>query len=368
MSPRTPAVLAAVVALGAAALASTGADAARPVTLASNACAPSARALSYNDALDKLDVDGVTIGGLSSLAFDPRSSSYVSAVDNDGSQPERIWFFRNLASPKITRAPLVLRKTDGTAYTGTTADDEGLAVLPDGRFMVSSETEPSVRIFGRDGVQRSHLPVPTRFRVAPKGQATSNATLEGLTIGPKGRQVVASMEGSLSGDVSAKGDANYHRFLVYDVNAAGRWRLTRQVSYRAGAGQRIPEVARYGARGLLVEEASYSTTKGNAVKLYAVRNVESAPDVSAVTNLSAAPGKAVAKTLVANLVDCPTLGAPAEEKQANPLMDNFEGMAITSPRRNGRYGVSLISDDNFSALQSTRILNLSAELPGSPRR
>jgi hypothetical protein len=85
----------------------------------------------------------------------------------------------------VVRDPLVLRKPDGTPCDGTTSDNEGLAVLPDGDHLVSSETEPSVRIYGRDGVQKASLPVPARFDVtgtSPEGQATSNATLEGLTI------------------------------------------------------------------------------------------------------------------------------------------------------------------------------------------
>jgi hypothetical protein len=48
--------------------------------------------------------------------------------------------------------------------------------------------------------------------------------------------------------------------------------------------------------------------------------------VSAVANLSLAPAKdVVSKKLVANLVACPTLGAPSRETQANPLLDNYEG-------------------------------------------
>jgi hypothetical protein len=70
----------------------------------------------------------------------------------------------------------VLRKPDGTAYDGTNPDNEGLAVLPDGDYLVSSETEPSIRIYGRDGVQKASLPIPARFAVTgttPAGQATS---------------------------------------------------------------------------------------------------------------------------------------------------------------------------------------------------
>jgi len=336
-------------------------------------CPPAAIALDFSDALDKLTRNGVQLGGLSSLAFDRRSGAWASTVDNHGSDPARIWFFRNLAHPTVVRDPLVLKRPDGTPYDGTTADNEGLAVLPDGDFLVSSETEPSIRIFGRDGVQRASLPVPARFAVTgttPEGEATSNAALEGLTITPSGRRVVAAMEGALSGDVSTTGDATLHRFLVYDAGAHGRWHLTKQVAYRTDAGQRVPEVAAYGENSLLVEEASFSTTTGNAVSLFAVTGLNRAADVSAVPNLSLAPaGDVVDKRLVADLVQCPTLGAPSKETQANPLMDNYEGMAITRVHRVGRgkgpvvAGVSLISDDNFSATQITRILNLAARLP-----
>jgi hypothetical protein len=334
---------------------------------ASRACPPSAAAVSFSDSLDKLVYNGVELGGLSDLAYDPRSKAYVASVDNHATDPARIWFFRNLSSPQVIRDPLVLRKPDGTPYDGTTSDNEGLAVLPDGDYLVSSETEPSIRIYDRNtGIQQASLPIPARFAVAgttAAGQATSNATLEGLTISRDGREIVASMEGALSGDVSATGDATLHRFLVYNVDKHGTWQLTRQVAYRTDAGNRIPEVQAYGQHSLLVEEAAFSTTAGNSVELYAVKDVDKAADVSNVANLSTAPAKdVVGKTLVANLVDCPTLGAPSRETQANPLLDNYEGMDITSGGP-GFATISMISDDNFSATQFTRVLNLTAKLP-----
>ncbi|XVV16067.1 esterase-like activity of phytase family protein [Actinoplanes sp. CA-131856] len=258
----------------------------------------------------------------------------------------------------MTRDPLVLRKADGTAYDGTTADDEGLAVLPNGDFVVSSETEPSVRIFGRDGVQKATLPVPARFAVAPAGQATGNATLEGLTL-VSGTRIIAAMEGALSGDT----DATRHRFLVYDLDRHGRWQLTEQLGYSADAGQRIAEVAAYGRDSLLVLEASFVAATGNAVKLYAIPTTRHAGDVSAVSDLAAVPTKKLlAKRLVADLVKCPTLGAVAKQPQTNPLMDNYEGMAVVADRH-GSSTIHLISDDNFGATQITRVLTLTARLP-----
>jgi hypothetical protein len=332
----------------------------------SRACPPAARAVSFSDSLDKLVRGGVQLGGLSSLAYDARSRAWVSSVDNHGTDPARLWFFPNLASPVVVRDPLVLRRPDGTPYDGTNSDNEGLAVLPDGDYVVSSETEPSVRIYDRAGLQVASLPVPARFAVTgstPAGQATSNATLEGLTISRSGREIIAAMEGALSGDVAASGDATLHRFLVYDLGRQGSWQLTRQIAYRAEPGNRIPEVAAYGHDSLLVEEAAFDAATGNSVELYAVRHTAGAPDVSGVASLATAPARdIVGKKLVASLVDCPTLGAPSRETQANPLLDNYEGMAVTSGGP-GRAGVSMISDDNFSATQFTRVLNLSVRLP-----
>jgi hypothetical protein len=332
---------------------------------AARACPPAGYALSFSDSLDKLVYHGVELGGLSSLAWDARSGAWVSAVDNHGTDPARIWFFRNLSDPKVVRDPLVLKMPDGTPYDGTNSDNEGLAVLPDGDYLVSSETEPSIRIYGRDGVQKASLPIPARFAVTgttPDGQATSDVTLEGLTISRSGTEIVSSMEAALSGDVSASGDATLHRFLVYDQDRHGAWHLTKQIAYRTETGNRIPEVQAYGRDSLLVEEAAFTATAGNSEELYAVRNVDSAPDVSGVTNLSDAPARdVVTKQLVTNLVDCPTLNAPSRETQTNPLLDNYEGMTIIGGP--GLAEVSLISDDNFSPTQFTRVLNLAVKLP-----
>ncbi len=315
-------------------------------------------ATSYSDALDKIVYPGATVGGLSDLAWDRRSHSWVSTVDNHGTDPARIWFWRDPHSPRITRDPLVLKNADGTPYDGTTSDNEGLVVLPNGDFVVSSETEPSIRVFGRDGVQKASLPVPARFAVTPAGEATANATLEGLTITPDGTRIIAAMEGALSGDH----DATRHRFLVYDLGRHGAWSLTGQFAYAAESGRRIPEIVAYDHDSLLVMEASFATTTGNAISLYAVPATRRATNVGAVTDLSAVPSSALLrKSLVVDLVKCPTLGATAKQPQTNPLMDNYEAMAV-EPSRHG-YTVTLLSDDNFGATQITRVLTLSARLP-----
>ncbi|SQE00390.1 MULTISPECIES: hypothetical protein [unclassified Parafrankia] len=65
------------------------------------------------------------------------------------------------------------------------------------------------------------------------------------------------------------------------------------------------------------------------------------------------------KRLVADLTACPTLGT-----QVNPLLDNYEALAI-DPRGPGRGTaiVNVLSDDNFGATQVTRVLRVAVRLP-----
>lgn len=321
-------------------------------------CPPAATALAFSDALDKTTYDGVPVTELSALAPDARTLGFVSVSDDD----PRLFFVRDPLDPRLT-ATVPLRRPDGTRYDGDTFDGEGVAILPGGRILVSSELEPSIRVFGRDGLERGALPVPARFRVAPAGQGRANGTLEALSIAPSGRYVYAAMEAPLSGDAPATGESLIRRMLVYRATGAG-FALDRQLGYAADPGHRISEIAAYADGRLLVLEIQFTPGVGNDVKLYAVTTANTAPDVAGIANLSTAPpGTLVTKRLVANVTACPTLGATSPGTQLNPLLDNYEGMAVLAPLGRGPAAVHLISDDNASATQVTRLLTLAALLP-----
>ncbi|MEV0393910.1 esterase-like activity of phytase family protein [Polymorphospora rubra] len=334
-------------------------------------CPPAASALAFSDALDKSTFAGVPVTELSAFAPDVRTLGFVSVSDDD----PRLFFVRDPLDPRVT-ATVPLRRPDSTRYDGDTFDGEGVAVLPDGRLLVSSEVEPSIRVFGRDGIERGALPVPARFRVAPAGEARVNGTLEGLSISPSGRYVYAAMEAPLSGDAPASGESLIRRMLVYRHAGAGfaldrpvgyagaGFAPDRQIGYAADPGHRISEVAAYADGRLLVLEIRFTPGVGNDVKLYAVTGANHAPDVSGIANLSTAPpGTLVTKRLVADLTACPTLGATSPGIQINPLMDNYEGMAVIAPAGRGPAVVHLISDDNGSPTQVSRVLTLTALLP-----
>jgi len=133
---------------------------------AARACPPDGWAVSFSDSLDKLVYNGVKLGGLSSLAYDPRSAAYVSAVDNNGTDPARIGSSGNLSQPeghpRPARAP---QSRTAPRTTGRNSDNEGLAVLPDGDYLVSSEDRG--RRSGSTDVtasQKASLPVPAPLR------------------------------------------------------------------------------------------------------------------------------------------------------------------------------------------------------------
>ncbi|MCI1869274.1 esterase-like activity of phytase family protein [Bifidobacterium crudilactis] len=339
---------------------------------AADACSANVGMLGYTDALDNVTYNNERVGGLSSLAWDEQSNSYVSSLDNNGDTTARIWFLgSDMSKPSVSREPLILKDQNGNAYNGYNSDNEGLAVLPNGDYLVSSETEPSIRIYGRDGVQKSALTVPDRFMVhndttAASGEATTNLTLEGLTISPSGHQIVAAMEGSLSGDVSAS-DTLSRRFLVYrddQAGAQGQWKLTKQTAFKvADAAKGISEISALSDDSVLVLQRSFAKASGNDVILSKASGLTAAPDVSGVQNLSAAPTTDfLSSQSLANLTNCKTLGATAKSgaTQKNPLMDNYEGMAITK-QDGDTADVSIISDNNFGATQTTRVLNLSVD-------
>ncbi|MFT8704804.1 esterase-like activity of phytase family protein [Bifidobacterium aquikefiricola] len=345
----------------------SAAEATNVQATAQDACSAHIGLSGYSDALDGVQADGVEVGGLSSLAWDQTSGSYVSSLDNNGKTSARIWFIGgNLASPKITGSPIILKHADGTPYDGTNSDNEGLAVLPDGNFMVSSETEPSIRIYNRQGIQQQELAVPSRFDVAPAGEATDNLTLEGVSVSPAGHEVIASMEGSLSGD-GVQGTSLIRRFLVYrddQAGAAGQWKLTKQVAFNVADGAKgVSDIALLSDDSALVLQRSYNKTTGNDIILSKISAITTASDVSNVANLSSAPASDfVPATTLGDLVNCSTLNAPLKPGavQKNPLMDNYEGLAITKQSGNIA-NVSLISDNNFNPTQTTRVLNLNVD-------
>ncbi|MFF3578207.1 esterase-like activity of phytase family protein [Streptomyces mirabilis] len=309
-----------------------------------HACSPAVSITSYSDALDKTTYDGTFVGNLSALAVDrggriaalsDRSSLFT--LDRETLKPTSVV---NLVDEK-----------------GAALDSEGLAVDRDGTRLVTSETEPSVRRYERDGTLVGSLPVPDALKVAPAGRATTNLTFEGLTLLPGGHTLLAAMEGSLSGDT-----AGIVRFQTWE-RTRHDFRLSAQYGYRTDTGLGVSEAQATPDGRLLVLERGFTAGVGNTVRLY-LADLRHATDTRRVDTLTGQDGVRLArKTLLADLVNCPSLGAQAKQPQPNPLLDNIEGLTVTGRTPDGRLQLLLVSDDNQNAVQTTRLYSLSARLP-----
>ncbi|MFD9318125.1 esterase-like activity of phytase family protein [Streptomyces sp. NPDC060053] len=307
-------------------------------TAPSNACSPAVSLDGFSDALDKTTFDGTFVGNFSALALD-RDGSLAALSDRSS-------LFGLDAKTLAPKSVVPLADENGAAL-----DSEGLAIDGDGTRLITSETEPSVRRYSRDGKILDRLPVPSSLLVAPAGRATSNQTFEGLTLLPGGRTLLASMEYAISGD-----SAGIVRFQTWQRHH-GRFALSAQYAYRADSGLGVPEVQALPDGRLLVLERGFTTGVGNTVRLY-LADPRHATDTGDVANLTGQDDvRLVRKTLLADIVNCPSLGATAKQPQPNPLLDNIEAMVITG-RAKGRLEVLLASDDNQNAAQTTRFYRL----------
>ncbi|MEU5341750.1 esterase-like activity of phytase family protein [Streptomyces sp. NPDC020766] len=309
-----------------------------------NACSPSVSIESFSDALDKTTYEGAFVGNFSGLAVD--RDGRIAAVS------DRSALF-TLDRGTLRPASVVPLADE----SGAALDSEGLAVDLDGTRLVASETEPSVRRYSRDGRILDRLPVPDALRVVPEGRATSNQTFEGLTFlpGPGSRTLLAGMEGSLAGDTTG-----IVRFQTWE-RQRGRFALDAQYGYRTDTGLNVSETTATPDGRLLVLERGFTAGVGNTVRLY-LADPRRATDTSGIDDLTGQSGvRLVRKTLLADLVNCPSLGAEAKQPQPNPLLDNIEGLAVTGGGH-GRLNLLLVSDDNQNAVQITRFYSLRVRL------
>lgn len=312
---------------------------AHTTTRDSHACSPAVSIDRFSDALDKTTYQGTFVGNFSALAVD-RDGSLAAVSDRSS-------LFGLDAKTLAPKAVVPLADESGAAL-----DSEGLVVDRDGTRLISSETEPSVRRYSRDGQILDRLPVPDDLKVAPAGRAVSNGTFEGLTLLPGGRTLLASMEYALSGD-----STDIVRFQTWQRTKGGHFQLGRQYAYRTDAGLGVPEVRATPDGRLLVLERGFTAGVGNTVRLY-LADPRRATDTSGVENLTGQDGvRLIEKTPLTDIVNCPSLGATAKQPQPNPLLDNIEGMAITGYSK-GRLKVLLVSDDNQNAAQTTRFYYL----------
>jgi hypothetical protein len=310
--------------------------AAPSAAVAAAPCSPSASLVSFSDALDKTTFGGQAVGGLSAIAR-LNGNQLVAQVDNQGSTPARFFTLKRAGNSVAVTKVTTLKKPDGTPFTGQSFDGEGIAVEPDGNLLISSETEPVIRRFDKNGNQLAQLNTPTQFGVAPNSRATTNLTFEGLTLTRDGKTLFAGMEGPLAGETGV-------RWIRYDKPRNGDFIPGDQFVYTPDSGLAVSEIQAVDAAHLLVLERGFTANVGNTLKVYEAYIVNGT----------------VTKKLLFDIGQCPPMGAANPGPQVNPLLDNIEGMLLEGDE------LTLISDDNFSATEVTRVYRFQVKLHEEP--
>lgn len=319
-------------------------------------CSASVTINGFSDALDKTTFDGTFVGNFSALV--PDAHGTIDALSDRSALFTLSGHTLNNLKPKT-----VVQLAD---EKGQPLDSEAMVIDRDGTRLITSEVEPSIRRYSNDGTKLlGSLPVPKDFQIAPAGRAEFDHAFEGLALQPGGRTLVASMETPLSGD-----DAHTVRFQTWDRDgkSGGDFTLGAQYAYQLdtddnGTLLEISDIAPTGDGRLLVLERAFTPNVGNSVRIY-VADPSHASDVSKVTNLTGQKDiRLMHKTLLADIGDCPSLGATAKEPQPNPLLDNIEGMAVTGHEPGGQLRLMLVSDDNSRNTQITRFYDMTARLP-----
>ena len=262
-------------------------------------------------------------GGLSSFNMAADGANFLAASD-------RSWWLRG----RITYA--------GTRPTGITAAEMAPMLGPDGRRLSARgwyDTESMARDgntvyvgiervhrivrfdFGKEGLLARARPieVPAAFRSLP-----SNGSIESLAFVPRG-------SGPLGGTLIAiaeRGrdrDGNHLAFLIGGPQP-GQFTIKRRNDYDVSDATILP------SGDLVILERKFGWTTGLYIRMRRLPIAEIAPGA---------------------LVDGPVL----IEADLGQQIDNMEGLGVH--RAGGQTVLTLISDDNFSVLQRTLLLQFS---------
>lgn len=340
-----------------------------------------AQFLGFSDALNKTTFGGFDVAEISGIAYDRGRGVYYGVADRAGSTASHLFTIEVPVSGDMIGVPAVravtpLKNAAGTAFTGVTFDGEAIAIARGGELVVASEggsapgEQPEVRRFGLDGTYLGELPVPARFMIG-----TNNLSFESMAASPNGHSLFTANERPLpaTGPSPADGQTgdlrNRIRILRYEDRGPEGFVPVEQVYYLTGADRApgdvgVTEIIALSETELLVLERGFVANLGNTVRVYRV-SLAGAADVSGQPTLARSDLSPVEKTLLFDLADCPGTGAtiPAGAVQPNPLLDNFEAMALGPRLPGGRRALILVSDDNGSAVQTTRVAVLAVRTP-----
>ena len=255
-------------------------------------------------------------GGFSDLLLSADGGQFTSISDEGRWLTGRLAYDRkgDLAGISATGFGR-LRDLDGKPLKGKQRQDaESLSRLADGSLIIGFERDHRL---WRLPASRSLQAEPTPFPLPPgMSGADPNAGIEALVTLADGR-LLAFTEGQRQGD-------NYAVYLWEPKNGWGRLALRPNGLFRPTGAARLPD------GDVMLLERRFTLLGGVGIQLRRLA-------ASSIRNGAVLEGEKIAE-----------LRAPLS-------VDNFEGIAVHDPG-DGGLRLTLISDDNFSPLQRTLIV------------
>jgi len=289
---------------------------------------------------------------LSGTAFDPATRTLFAIPDKD---PMIVPLVANADFTAFTvGTPLPLTGRVDTAWDG-----EGLVRADGGFIAVTQETVPLVERFDATGKRTGAITLPAHFAMqAPPG----NKGMESLTISPSGRFLYTANENALvmDGSPSTKTRGTIVRILKRELAT----NKDIELAYRTeplGAGgatgdMGVADLAAVDDDVLLVLERGFQPDYGNTVRIFRVdlrtgTHVEGAPALSDATPV-------LTKTLIVDIGTLPPGSASHPGPEPNPILENYEALALGPTLADRSRLLFVTSDDNASATQVPRVLVL----------
>ncbi|MEG3987368.1 esterase-like activity of phytase family protein [Microcoleus sp. S28C3] len=339
--------------------------------------------------LPKINFEGVPVGGLSGITYDPKGISAVTskayrfyALSDDPSENGEARFYSlrldltssdpgNIGLKKVTVEGVTsLKKADGETFSWGSINPEGIALSPRNSVFVASEgvthvgIPPFVGEFDlKTGQMRGQLPIPKRYIPDASDEkqqqgVVDNLGFESLTIDPETFspggldpfRLFAATEAPLMQDLDPE-QASKLRLLHYIIVDKTPQLLSEnlynldQVPMTILNG--LTELVTVGGGQILSLERSFGLS-GYSARIYQVA-LGAATDTSRIQSFKGrvAMVEPVKKKL---LLDLSELGIP---------LYNLEGMTLGPRLPDGSQSLVLVSDDNFDEAQKTQFMLLS---------
>ncbi|MCY1664455.1 esterase-like activity of phytase family protein [Rhizobium sp. SL86] len=310
-------------------------------------------------------VDGVELGGLSGIDFDPATGHYI-AISDDRSEKAPARFYElaidasatGIKDVKVLRS-VTLKTEKGEPFTAKAVDPEAIRLGKDGLYWTSEGDAkqllpPFVRVASPDGSFVREFSLPQGF--APTADNTSgirnNLAFEGMAVLPNG-DLMVQLESALNqdGPIASLTTGALTRMIRYD--AASGQPKAQYVYPVEPIGQAPKKEKGWNDSGateslalddhrLLVIERGFAEGFGNSIKVFMI-DTAGATDVSGVASLTKAD-QPVVPVRKSQVLDLRALGLDP---------DNIEGMTFAKGT-DGSDLLVFVSDNNFNPQQKTQ--------------